>query len=67
MIFHVKLNGSEYEVDAASAAEAIVVALDTYTQALLNEPDQCLQDDASQGLCVCAQYAGELNSATPAP
>lgn len=62
-IFHVTINKTCFEVDAASATEAIVIALDTYGTAITEEPDNCLINNANQGLCVCAEYAGELTEA----
>ena len=67
MIFHVTINSTEYEVEADSATASIVIALDTYGTAESNEPDQCLSS-ATSGLCVCAEYAGELvQEVVPAP
>ena len=61
MIFHVTINGTQYEVNAETASSAICIALDTYGDSLSNEPDACLLGAATHGLCVCAEYAGELN------
>ena len=59
MIFHVTINSVKYEVEADSASAAIIIALDTYGTAESNEPDARLVSDTT-GICVCAEYAGEL-------
>ena len=64
MIFHVTINSTTYEVEAESASSAICIALDTYGTALEDEPDNCLLGEATQGVCACAEYAGELVTET---
>lgn len=66
MIFHVTINSQSYEVEAESASAAIVIALDTYGTDLSNEPDQCLVTDTA-GICVCAEYVGDLVQEVVAP
>lgn len=66
-VFHVTIQGQEYDIEAATASESIVIALDTYNTAISEEPDSCLINGDNQGICICTEYSGELQSATPAP
>lgn len=55
-IFHVKINEVKSEIEANSSSDAIIIAL---MQPTTGDPDGCL-NTVNQGLCVCAEYAGEV-------
>ena len=53
-IYHVKINGVQKEVTAATTSEAVTLVLACYD--VSNEPDQCLD---TANLSIQATYAGE--------
>ena len=62
-VYHVTINqGTNYEVEASTTAEAITIALDTYNTDNAALPDGCENND-TQSLCVCAEFAGDLVAA----
>lgn len=64
MIYHIKINQKDFEVDSDTTVNAIKLALDEFESQASEDPDNCDTDTSTQGIYLLAEVAGELVSST---